>query len=64
MNKQLTEAQVAAMKAAMDKAMADFWLGRDAQWQMDFQADWLEEHMGTRSAIGPDGLVWGDDISP
>ncbi len=56
----LTEEQVAAMKAAQDAAAAAFWAYPSAEWQMGFQADWLQSQLGVSTATGPDGLVWGE----
>jgi hypothetical protein len=55
----ITSAQLAAMKAAMDAAAAQFWAYPDQTWQANFQADWLEKHFCADRAVSDDGLVWG-----
>lgn len=57
----ITQKQVSAMKAAQDLEAAAFWAYPDAAWQAAFQADWLQDHVGVRSAQGPDGLVFGEE---
>jgi len=47
------------LKDAQDKASEGFWTYPDSDWQEAFQAQWLEDRIGSRIATSPDGLVWG-----
>ena len=58
---QMTDDQVMQMKAAMDKAAAEFWVYPDAAWQARFQQSWLQGRFGVDRAQSQDGLTWGAD---
>lgn len=55
----ITNNQLAAMKADMDAAAKSFFAYPSEDWQVAFQADWLQNQIGTPRAQSEDGLVWG-----
>ena len=48
----ISESVYAAMRAAQDKAAASFWKYPDADWQLEFQRQWLQA-----AGIAPSGLA-------
>ena len=59
----ITLNQEQTLKLELDElaAAGEFWAYPDAEWQKDFQASWLEVHMGVSTALRCDGVLVGED---